>query len=220
MSFSPQSSPELDAESDSTPTNQIQDGISTSKIVRELLATAVISFLVFHAIHLSIENFRVDGSSMHPTLVDGQHFIANKFLYSHIQFPLTLPFVGNSAKRLSFFTLHPPEHSEIVIMALPKDPTRGIVKRVIGLPGDVIEIDSGQVIRNGENLHEPYVTHSDSRTFAPTEVPEGSYYVLGDNRRVSSDSRTWGFVSDEHIIGRAWISYWPSDRLGMLHPLW
>ena len=219
MNSSPQSSLELAAESGTTQTNETQDGISTSKIVRELLAIAVISFLVFHAIHLSIENFRVDGSSMHPTLVDGQHFIANKFLYSHIQSPLTLPFSGNSANPFSFFTLHPPEHGEVIIMALPKDPTRGIVKRVIGLPGDVIEIKAGQVMRNGDPLYEPYILHHDSRTFDPLEVPDGFFYVLGDNRRVSSDSRTWGFVSDEHIIGRAWLSYWPSDRLEMLHPL-
>lgn len=190
MSFCPRSSPEQAAESGITPTDQTQDGISRSKVVKELLATAVISFLVFHAIHLSIENFRVDGSSMHPTLVDGQHFIANKFLYSHIHTPLTLPFSGNSEKRFSFFTFHPPEYGEVVIMALPKDPTRGIVKRVTGLPGDVIEIRDGQVIRNGDPLHEPYIFHRDSRTFDPLEVPDGSFYVLGDNRQVSSDSRT------------------------------
>ena len=208
-------------ESGSTPTNETQDGISTSKIVRELLTTAVISFLVFHAIHHSIENFRVDGDSMQPSLVNGQHLIANKLIYSHLSLnSATVPFLQESREDASFFTFHPPGRGDVVIMAFPKDTSRDIVKRVIGLPGDVIEIDSGQVIRNGKNLYEPYVTHSDSRTFAPTEVPESSYYVLGDNRRVSSDSRTWGFVSDEHIIGRAWLSYWPSDRLEFLHPLW
>ena len=105
-------------------------------------------------------------------------------------------------------------------MVFPKDPTRDVVKRVIGLPGDVIDIDSGQVIRNGKHLDEPYVVHQDARTFDPVRVPQSSYYVLGDNRLISSDSRHWGFVPEEHIIGRAWLSYWPSDRIAFLHALW
>ena len=192
MSHDHRASLELDADSGIAPTDEPQGGISRSEIVRELLATAVISFLVFHAIHLSIENFRVDGSSMHPTLIDGQHLIANKLLYSHLHPFEALSPTNVSSDELSFFNFHPPERGEVVIMGLPKDPSRGIVKRVIGLPGDSIEIVSGQVIRNGESLNEPYVTHGDSRTLETIEVPDGSYYVLGDNRQMSSDSRTWG----------------------------
>ena len=85
---------------------------------------------------------------------------------------------------------------------------------------DVILTDTGKVIRNGERLDEPYVIHSDVRSFDPVHVQEDSYYVLGDNRLVSSDSRQWGFASDEHIIGKAWLSYWPSDRVEFLQALW
>ena len=88
------------------------------------------------------------------------------------------------------------------------------------MPGDTIELDRGQVIRNGEPLDEPYIVNSDRRSIKPVKVPEGSYYVLGDNRPVSNDSRNWGFVPEEHIIGRAWFSYWPSDRIKFLHALW
>ena len=105
-------------------------------------------------------------------------------------------------------------------MAHPKDPSRRIVKRVIGLPGDIIGIERGKVIRNGERLLEPYVTQRDSRAFPPARVPPDAYYVLGDNRRMSTDSRAWGFVHEENIIGRAWLSYWPSDRFEFLQPLW
>ena len=197
---------------DAIVSDMAHERISVGKVLRELLLTAVVSFAVFLAIHSSIENFRVDGSSMLPTLVDGQFLIANKLLYARLSREDTDP--------TSLFAFHPPRHGDIVIVVFPKDPTRDVVKRVIGLPGDVIEIDSGQVVRNGERLDEPYVVHRNIRTFDAVEVPAGSYYVLGDNRLVSSDSRHWGFVSDEHIIGRVWYSYWPSDRIEFLHGPW
>ena len=125
--------------------NSSQDSISAWKVARELIETALVSLLVFFAIHFSIENFRVSGYSMQPTLIDGQHLLANKIIYSSV-------------------TFHPPRRGEVAIMPHPKDPSRDIVKRVIGLPGDIIEIEQGQVIRNGQPLHEPYVTHRDSRT--------------------------------------------------------
>ncbi|MYE54313.1 MAG: signal peptidase I [Chloroflexi bacterium] len=120
----------------------------------------------------------------------------------------------------SRFTFHPPRRGDIAIMTHPDDPSRDIIKRVIGLTGDVIEIEQGQVVRNGEMLHEAYVVNGDRRSVDAVEVPPDSYYVLGDNRQVSSDSRAWGFMHKEDIIGRAWLSYWPSDRLEFLQPLW
>lgn len=200
------------ARSDSLASYTGHERISVGKVIRELLLTAVVSLAVFLAIHSSIENFRVDGTSMLPTLVDGQFLIANKLLYARLS--------RDEYGRTSLFAFHPPRHGDVIIMVFPKDPTRDVVKRVIGLPGDVIEIDSGRVIRNGGWLNEPYVVHRDVRSFDAVEVPAGSYYVLGDNRLVSSDSRHWGFVSDDHIIGRVWYSYWPSDRIEFLHGPW
>ena len=193
------------------------------EVIRELVHTALASLAVFFAIHFSIENFRVDGSSMLPTLVDGQHLIGNKIAFSRVT-PDALagfiPFVPDSRDGDALFTFHPPERGDIMIFLHPRDSSRALVKRVIGLPGDVIEVDFGQVIRNGERLEEAYVVHRDGRTLESVVVPKGSYYVLGDNRLVSSDSRDWGFVSDEQVIGRAWVSYWPSDRIGFLDGLW
>ena len=197
---------------DAIVSDMAHERISVGKVLRELLLTAVVSFAVFLAIHSSIENFRVDGSSMLPTLVDGQFLIANKLLYARLSREDTDP--------TSLFAFHPPRHGDVIIMVFPKDPTRDVVKRVMGLPGDVIEIDSGQVVRNGERLDEPYVAHRDTRSFDAVEVPDNSYYVLGDNRLVSSDSRHWGFVSAKYIIGRVWYSYWPSDRIEFLHGPW
>ena len=159
---------------------------------------------------------------MHPTLVNTKHVIASKIAYLRIDpsalmniSPLDKTKDGNS----SLVTSLKPVHSDVVAFAYPSNPSRDLVKRVIGLPGDVIEIESGYVIRNGQKLPEPYVVSRDRRTIGEVTVPEDSYYVLGDNRRRSTDSRDWGFVPDDHIIGRAWLSYWPSDRLEFIHPL-
>lgn len=189
------------------------------EFIRELIETALLSLAVFLALHLSVQNFRVEGSSMVPTLTEGQYIIANKIIYSRVSTDTLagfLPFIQPSGEAGSLYTFHPPEHGEIIIFNFPSDQSRDLVKRVIGMPGDTIEIQSGQVIRNGESIEEPYVVNKDRRTYDPVEVPENSYYVLGDNRRSSSDSRDWGFLSDEHVVGRAWVSYWPMDRIGVL----
>ena len=189
------------------------------EFIRELIETVLLSLAVFLALHLSIQNFRVEGSSMVPTLTEDQYIIANKIIYSSISVDTVaafLPFIQPSGEGDSLYTFHPPRHGEIIIFNSPSDQSRDLVKRVIGIPGDRIEIQAGQVIRNGEPIEEPYVVNKDRRTYDPVEVPENSYYVLGDNRRSSSDSRDWGFLSDEHVVGRGWVSYWPADRIGVL----
>ena len=191
--------------------------------IQELLIASGLFLVVFLALHFSIQNFRIDGSSMHPTLIDEQHVIVSKVAYSRINPSALLrfmPFADKPDESLSFVESDRPDYGDVVAFTYPPDPSLDLVKRVVGLPGDIIEIQRGQVIRNGNALDEPYITHRDSRTFAPLEVPRASYYVLGDNRRASTDSRAWGFVPEERIIGRAWLSYWPSDRLEFLHPLW
>ena len=197
-------------------------GFEVRTFIQELLIASGLFLVVFLALHFSVQNFRIDGSSMHPTLIDEQHVIVSKAAYFRINpsaLLLFMPFADKPDESLPFVESRPPEFGEMIAFTYPLDPTRDLVKRVVGLPGDVIEIRQGKVILNGEPLDESYLTHSDSRTFAPLQVPPGSYYVLGDNRRASTDSRAWGFVPEERIIGRAWLSYWPSDRLDFLHPL-
>ncbi len=191
--------------------------------IRELLEAGGLFLVVFLALHFSIQNFRIDGTSMHPTLIDEQHVIVSKVAYTNVH-PMALlnfvPFLEESTWDQSLFTSRQPRFGDIVAISHPKDPSTGLIKRVIGLPGDTIEIQAGKVIRNGEIMREPYVEDNDDRTFKLLEVPEGSYYVLGDNRRVSRDSRTWGFITEDNIIGRAWVSYWPSDRIVWIHGPW
>ena len=190
--------------------------------IRELLEAAALFLLIFLALHFSIQNFRIDGTSMSPTLINEQHVIVSKLALTRID-PAALrqhiPFVEEPKGSL-LFSFRPPGLGDIVALKYPIDPSQSLVKRVVGLPGDEIKINAGQVLRNGEVLNESYVVNGDRRSTKVVKIPLGFYYVLGDNRRVSNDSRSWGFVSEEQIIGRAWFSYWPSERITFLHTLW
>ena len=191
-------------------------------VIRELLEATAVFLVVFIVLHFSIQNFRIEGMSMSPTLIDEQHILVSKLPYLRIS-PGTLkhliPLGKESEDRLAVFGSASPDYGEVIAFNAPLDPSRQFLKRVIGLPGDTIEVNMGQVLRNGEPLYEPYVVNKDRRSIKSVKVPEGSYYVLGDNRPGSSDSRNWGFVPEGHIIGRAWFSYWPSDRIEFLHGL-
>ncbi|MCH7801661.1 MAG: signal peptidase I [Chloroflexi bacterium] len=188
------------------------------ELIRELIETVLLALLIFLVLQFSVQNFRVEGSSMQPTLTEGQYLLVNKIVYLRVNtesLASLLPWVGGDADQ-SLFAFHQPEQGEVIIFHFPKDPSRDFVKRVIGVPGDVIEIREGKVSINGVALDEPYITHPDSRTIGRIEVPLGSFYVLGDNRRASNDSRDWGFVPAENVIGRAWVSYWPPENFNVL----
>ena len=184
-------------------------------IIRELIETAILAVLIFVSLQLSIQPYKVEGSSMEPALEEGEHLMVNKFVYLNYQqrgILKNVPFASEGESD-SAHLFHPPRHGEIVVFKFPIDPSRSFVKRVIGVPGDTIEIKDGRVFLNGELSHEPYVEHKGRRNMKPTVVPADSYFVMGDNRSASDDSRNWGAVPAENVIGRAWVSYWPPDRL-------
>ena len=188
-----------------------------------MLETAALSLTVFLVLHFTVQNFRIDGPSMHPTLINEQHLIVSKVAYLHVNLSALLhfpPFSDRTDKSLPFLASAKPYYGDVIAFTYPPDPSLDLVKRVVGLPGDIIKIEQGRVILNGDTLDEAYVINGDRRSADAVEVPPNSYYVLGDNRDASTDSREWGFVSDDHIIGRAWLSYWPSDKLKFIHPLW
>ena len=169
------------------------------------------------------QNFRIDGTSMSPTLHNEQYILISKLSYFQVNpraLKSLIPFGEKSENGLPLFASATPGYGDVIAFSYPLEPSRELMKRVIGVPGDTIELDRGQVIRNGEPLDEPYVVNSDMRSASPVKVPADSYFVLGDNRPASSDSRSWGFVHKEHIIGRAWLSYWPWDRVEFHHSLW
>lgn len=183
-------------------------------LIRELFETVILALLIFLMLHVSVQNYRVQGPSMQPTLVEGEYVIVNKMVY--LRFDPTeiadiLPFYDREDEG-SLFPFHGPDRGDVIIFRFPRDPSRDFVKRVIGMPGDIIEIDDGDVIRNGELLDEPYITHGDNSNMSPVHVEPDTYFVLGDNRRASNDSRDWGLVPVDNVIGRALVSFWPLNQ--------
>jgi len=191
--------------------------------MREFVEAIVLALVVFFVIQLSIQNFKVEGSSMDPTLHEGQFLLVNKVVYAQLdmeRLSRLIPFwdADEEGKRYLF---HPPKRGEVIVFRFPLDTSRDFVKRVIAVPGETIEIRAGVVYINGRVLNEPYLRPGAmSREFmAPRTMGEGQYFVMGDNRRASNDSRDWGPVAEEYIIGKVWLTYWPPDRLGFVNTM-
>ncbi|MBM3944128.1 MAG: signal peptidase I [SAR202 cluster bacterium] len=191
------------------------------RFLRDLIETVLMALVIYLALQFSVQPYKVEGSSMHPTLQQGEYVLVNKLVYWHFSEDFLIrvaPFLSEDDDS-NIWPAHPPRRGEIVIFKFPLDTSRNFVKRVIGVPGDVIEITNGVVFVNGVRLDEPYLmSHSEVCTGrygcrGPYEVPADTYYVLGDNRGASDDSRNWGPVPVEDIIGREWVSYWPLDNL-------
>ena len=155
---------------------------------------------------------------MDPTLQDDQFLLVNKLVYFRIdqeRLSRVIPFWRVDSPKESF-AVHPPEQGEIIVFHFPNDPSRDFVKRVIGIPGDTVEIKKGNVFVNDLRIDEPYLKAKDGSNRPPTRLKEKEYYVLGDNRRASNDSRAWGTVPEENILGKVWIIYWPFSKVKIL----
>ncbi len=167
-----------------------------SSFLYEFVETLLFTLLIYALIRtFLVENYRVVGHSMEPTLEDNQYLVVSKLDYR----------------------LHKPQRGDIVVFRDPHDGQRKLIKRIIGLPGEILEIRNGQVFVNSQRLAEPYITEPDHYSLPPIPIPGDSYYVLGDNRRNSSDSRNWGALPNTEIVGKAWLSYWPPRLWGLIH---
>lgn len=189
---------------------------------RELAETVLLTALIFFGVRSVVQSFRVDGPSMLPSLESDQLLMVNKAVYwrTDQDSPLASVAQGEPAGDDDRFLFHQPQHGDVIVFEAPKDPGRDYIKRVIGVPGDVIRIRDGGVWRNGRRLREPYigdtVTEADGYTAGEDawRVPRGQLFVLGDNRLGSSDSRAWGYVPMENVIGKAIFTYWPAGEWG------
>ena len=183
-------------------------------VIRELFETVILALVIFLGLQFSMGNYRVEGSSMVPTLEEDEYVIVNKLVYLRLD-PRSivglLPFVDSDSDS-AVYVFHEPRRGEVIIFEFPNNPERDFVKRIIGLPGETVEILRGQVRIDGEHLDEPYITNPDRTNMRPVTVPPDRYFVLGDNRRASHDSRDWGPVPVENLIGKAWVSFWPLNR--------
>jgi len=189
----------------------------TKTLVREVVETVLLALLVFLAVRASFQNFKVEGSSMFPTLDDGEFLIVNKLVYSEVDIEKLgrfIPFLepGEDPKRWVF---HGPERGDIIVLEDPRDPGIDLIKRVIGLPGDTFEIIQGKVFINGHLLEEPYIKAPWRGSLPEVTIPPGEYFVMGDNRDNSQDSRSLGLVPKDLIIGKALLAYWPLSDFGI-----
>jgi signal peptidase I len=166
-------------------------GMALSVWLRDLIISLAISCFIIIFLYQPV---KVEGTSMMPSLEDQERIFVNKFVYR----------------------LEPIQRGDIVVFRYPRDPSKSFIKRVIGLAGDRIQIDAGQVFVNGRLLDEEYVPRSyeDLRSYPEVLVPPDCYFVLGDHRSLSNDSRDFGPVNQSFIYGKAVFGYWPMDKMG------
>jgi signal peptidase I len=170
------------------------------RLVREIIETVVLTILMFVIINLAVQNYDVTGPSMEPSLHNQERIMVDKVSY----------------------LFHAPARGDVIVFIAPPAPSDNYVKRIIGVPGDVITVDGDTVTLDGITLNESYVDPEMQGNSNPPiinrVVPPDKYFVMGDDRRNSSDSRVWGFVPRGNIIGRAALVYWPfgQDNSGFL----
>jgi len=160
-------------------------------VLREVLETILLTAIIFLMLNTTTGRFQVRGSSMVPTLHNGQYMLISKMIY----------------------WIHPPERGDVIVFHPPNSLSDDYIKRVVGLPGEHVEIRDGVVSVDGILLEEPYIANTGSYS-GVWDLGEEDYFVLGDNRRNSSDSHTWGVFPRENIVGKAWLCYWPPEKWG------
>jgi len=168
---------------------------SVAHWARDLMISVVLAIFVILFIYQPV---KVEGTSMMPTLDDQERIFINKFVY-----------------RFHFGNI---DRGDTVVFWFPGDPSKSYIKRVIGMPGDRVEVEQGKVIVNGNALVENYVPPEfrDQSSMSVRTVPDDEYFVLGDHRSSSNDSRAWGMVPRRYIYGKAVFIYWPLDKMGLL----
>mgnify|MGYP001566133680 CR=1 FL=1 len=187
--------------------------------LKDLLETIALALLIFLALQASVRNYRVELSSMESTLFPKDRLVVNKLVYLHLDAETIdrfVPFVDVWKDEEMLFPFHPPRRGDIVVFHFPRDPTRDYVKRVIGLPGETVSMTRGEVFIDGDLLDEPYLMRRDSDNMPSTLVPPDSYFVMGDNRPGSSDSRNWGPVPLDNMVGKVSLRYWPFSDFSLL----
>jgi signal peptidase I len=176
-----------------------------SSFFLDLLQTVVFAISIFLFVYLLLfQPHKIKGESMFPTYLDGEFLLTDKISYR----------------------FNPPARGDVIVFKAPVNEEDDYIKRIIGLPGDKVSIKNGRVYINDKILEEPYLPENlrtEGGFFLQNNkevvVPEDNFFVLGDNRTYSSDSRAWGFVPKQNIIGKAWFVYWPPQKAGIVKPV-
>lgn len=174
-----------------------------SKFIFDVIQSVVFAISIFLFVYLLLfQPHKIKGNSMQPNYLDGEFLLTDKVSYRFNQ----------------------PQRGDVIVFKAPVNEEDDYIKRVIGLPGERVSIRDGKVYINGKLLDENYLSptlYTNAGMFLPNDrevlVPENHFFVMGDNRPYSSDSRSWGFVPRENIIGKAWLIYWPPHKAGIIH---
>lgn len=157
-----------------------------SSLLREVVETVLLTAIIIVLVNAATSRFRIEGNSMEPNLHDSEYVLIDKISYR----------------------LHPPQRGDVIVFERTGE-DRDYIKRIIGLPGDTVEVHAGQVLVNGVALDEPYINQVIRNDMPARLIEPDRYFVMGDNRNNSSDSRSFGSVAEQAIIGRALVVYWP-----------
>jgi signal peptidase I len=167
---------------------------TVKSVLREIVETVVLTLVIFFLIQTVVRNFRVVGTSMEPNLHTGEYLIVDKISYH----------------------LSAPQRGDVIVFEPPVSAEGDYVKRVIGLPGELVEVQNGLVLINGKPITEPYVVRPASYSMDARRVGPDELFVLGDNRNMSSDSHSWGMLPMDKVVGKALVSYWPPSLWGLI----
>ena len=196
-----------------------------ARVGREIIEAVVLAAVVFMLLQVTVRNFKVDGSSMDPTLEDGQYLLVNRLVYLRVELDRLAKIVPfwKAGEGSSRHAIHAPKRGEVIVFEFPdsnpNNPRKDFVKRVVGLPGETMRMFDGKVFVNEEVLDEPYLSQKDHSNASEVTLGEGEYYVLGDNRTHSNDSRSWGAVPEANIRGKVWVVYWPAPGIQIINIL-
>ena len=158
-----------------------------TRLIRELVETVALTLLIFLVIRFAAQSFRVDGQSMEPGLHTDEFVLVDKAAY----------------------LFQSPQRGDVIVFHYPLDPSKDFIKRIIGLPGDTVQTTSNKVIVDGQILHEPYINNASNSNDNTLKLGPDQFFVMGDNRNNSFDSRLWGPLNKSYIVGKAILVYWP-----------
>lgn len=170
--------------------------MTAGSLVRELVETVVLALILFLVIRQVVQNYRIESHSMEPNFLEGQFVLVNKLAYR----------------------LGEPRRGDVVVFHNPGNTSEDYIKRIIGLPGDVVEVVGDAIVINGQELPQPFEheLNPPDGYFGPLTVPANSLFVMGDNRPRSSDSRAIGPISEDLVVGKAWLRVWPLNKFGLV----
>lgn len=167
------------------------------KFIRDILVTILIAVIVFFGLQTTVGAFKVYGTSMLPSIKPADYILVDKVSYH----------------------FRSPKRGEIIVLRSPQGQNADLIKRIIAIPGDTVEINDGKVYINDIAINEPYIKEAPKYKYPRVQIPEDYYFVLGDNRNVSADSHTGWLLNRKDIVGRALLIYWPPQRMEIVqHP--